>query len=115
VLHGNTISKYDIITNTGEIVGDVIAKNMDVLNAEVKGDVATAGDFRMNAKSELTGNVAASRMDLRGKLTGDTAVAKEMNVHSSANLAGDVKAGSIAIGHGAKIKGFVNVGTDSED
>ena len=111
VLHANVQSENDIITNSGQIIGDVHAKNMDMINAEVRGDVATAGDFRVNDKSEMQGNVDARRMDLRGKLTGDSNVANELNVHSSAIVAGDIEAGSIAIGHGAKIKGFINAGS----
>jgi len=111
VLHANVQSESDIITNSGQIIGDVHAKNMDMINAEVRGDVTTAGDFRVNDKSEMQGNVEARRMDLRGKLTGDSNVANELNVHSSAIVGGDIEAGSIAIGHGAKIKGFINAGS----
>lgn len=113
-LHGNVVSANNITTNTGQIVGDVVAKNMDMIDSEVRGDVATAGDFRVNDKSEMLGNVEASRMDLRGTLVGDTAVKNELNVHSTASVKGDVDAGSIAIGHGAKVKGFVNVGSDDD-
>ena len=115
VLHGNVRSQDNIVTNTGSIVGDVVARNMDMINAEVKGDVATAGDFRVNDNSVMVGNVEATRMDLRGTITGDSAVSKEINVHSSAKLSGDVEAGSIAIGHGAKVKGYINVGSDDEE
>jgi len=114
VLHGDVTSRSNIVSNAGSIVGDVKANNMDMVNAELRGDVATTGDFRMNDKSTLTGNVEASRMDLRGTLTGDTTVFHELNVHSSAVVSGDIEAESIAIGHGARLRGFVNVGSDDD-
>jgi cytoskeletal protein CcmA (bactofilin family) len=114
VLNAKVMSEDDIVTNMGSIFGDVVAKNLDMLNAEIKGDVATYGDLRLSDASILTGDVAASRMDLRGQLVGNSAVMREMNVHSTAKLAGDVEAGSLAIGHGAKVRGYINVGFDEE-
>jgi len=113
-LNAKVVSEDDILTNTGTITGDVVAKNLDMLNAEIKGDVATYGDLRLSDSSVLTGDVAAMRMDLRGQLVGNSAVRREMNVHSTAKLAGDVEAGSLAVGHGAKVRGFVNVGFEEE-
>ena len=114
ILNAKVMSEDDIITNTGSITGDVVAKNLDMLNAQITGDVATYGDLRLSDASILTGNVAATRMDLRGSLVGNSAIRREINVHSSARLAGDVEAGSIAIGHGARVRGFINVGFDDE-
>ena len=114
VLNAKVMSENDIITNMGSIVGDVVAKNLDMLNAKITGDVATYGDLRLSDASILTGDVAATRMDLRGQLIGNSAVRREINVHSTARLAGDVEAGSIAIGHGAKVRGYINVGFDDE-
>jgi len=99
----------DIIANTGEITGNVSAKNIDMLDSKIKGDVATAGDIRLNDRSVLTGGVSANRMDLRGQVVGDASVRRELNVHNTARLQGDIEAGSIAIGHGARIKGFLNI------
>ena len=102
-------SANDIIANTGSITGNVVAKNIEMLDSEIKGDVATAGDIRLNTNSVLTGEVNANRMDLRGQIIGDTVVKGELNVHNTARLQGDIEAGSIAIGHGARIKGFLNI------
>lgn len=113
-LNAKVVSEDDILTNTGTITGDVVAKNLDMLNAVIKGDVATYGDLRLSDSSVLTGDVAAMRMDLRGQLVGNSAVRREMNVHSTAKLAGDIEAGSLAVGHGAKVRGFVNVGYEEE-
>jgi len=70
--------------------------------------------LRLSDSSVLTGDIAAARMDLRGQVKGNAAVRRELNVHSSAKLEGDVEAGSIAIGHGARVRGFINVGTDEQ-
>ena len=113
-LSGKVVSDSDIITNAGKINGDVEAKNLDMMNAKITGDVATQGDLRLSDSSVLTGDIAAARMDLRGQVKGNAAVRRELNVHSSAKLEGDVEAGSIAIGHGARVRGFINVGTDEQ-
>ena len=114
-LSGKVVSDNDIVTNAGTINGDVIAKNLDMMNAKVTGDVATQGDLRLSDSSVLTGDIAAARMDLRGQVKGNAAVKRELNVHSSAKLEGDVEAGSIAIGHGARVRGFINVGTEEAE
>ena len=113
-LSGKVVSDNDIVTNAGLINGDVVAKNLDMMNAKITGDVATQGDLRLSDSSVLTGDIAASRMDLRGQVKGNAAVKRELNVHSSAKLEGDVEAGSIAIGHGARVRGFINVGTEEQ-
>ena len=112
IVEAKVVSNSNILANTGTITGDVAAKNVDLLNAAVTGNVATAGDLRLSDSSVLTGDVAASRMDLRGAVIGNTAVRREFNVHSTAKLEGDVEAGSIAIGHGARVHGFISVGNE---
>lgn len=113
ILHGNVSSTKNIFTK-GEIVGDIVAVNLDMLQAEVRGDVTTLGAVRLSNDSELIGDVAALRLDLRGKLKGNTAVVNEMNVHNTAVLDGNVEAGSIAVGHGAQIDGYLNIGNSEE-
>jgi len=113
VLHGNVSSNKDIFTK-GSIVGDVVAANLDVLQTEVRGDVTTSGAVRLGNESALIGDVDALRVDLRGRLKGNSSVANEMNVHNTAVLDGNVEAASIAIGHGAKIDGYLNIGGDED-
>jgi len=113
VMYGNVSCSRNIFTK-GVIVGDVIASNLDVAESEVRGDVATSGAIRVGIGSSLIGDVSASRVDLRGMIKGNSAVLHEINVHNTAIVDGNVDAGSMAVGHGAKIEGFVTVGKEED-
>src|SRR5271155_314317 len=79
-----------------------------------KGDVRIDGNFTMDAGSHLTGQVLAGIVVVGGELQGNIESAKRVDVLEGGIIVGDVKAGSITVAAGSRMRGHVEFGWDDE-
>jgi cytoskeletal protein CcmA (bactofilin family) len=77
-----------------------------------KGDVRIDGNFTMDQGSHLTGQVLAGVVIVSGELQGNIESAKRVDVLESGVIVGDVKAGSITVAAGSRMRGHVEFGWD---
>jgi len=79
-----------------------------------KGDVAVDGNFRIDAGARLEGQVRASIVTVGGELLGNIDAAKQVDVLSTGVIVGDVKAASITVAAGSRMRGHVEFGWDEK-
>jgi len=79
-----------------------------------KGDVRIDGNFTMDAGAHLTGQVLAGIVVVGGELQGNIESAKRVDVLEGGIIVGDVKAGSITVAAGSRMRGHVEFGWDDE-
>jgi cytoskeletal protein CcmA (bactofilin family) len=79
-----------------------------------KGDVQVDGNFRIDAGARLEGQVRASVVVVGGELQGNVDAAKQVDVLSSGIVVGDVKAASITVAAGARMRGHVEFGWEDK-
>ncbi|HEY1724020.1 MAG TPA: polymer-forming cytoskeletal protein [Steroidobacteraceae bacterium] len=79
-----------------------------------KGDVQVDGNFRIDAGARLEGQVRASVVVVGGELQGNVDAAKQVDVLSTGIVVGDVKAASITVAAGARMRGHVEFGWDDK-
>jgi cytoskeletal protein CcmA (bactofilin family) len=79
-----------------------------------KGDVSVDGNFRIDAGARLEGQVKASVVVVGGELQGNIDAAKHVDVLSSGVIVGDVKAASITVAAGSRMRGHVEFGWDDK-
>src|SRR5271170_8226728 len=79
-----------------------------------KGDVRIDGNFTMETGSHLTGQVLAGIVVVGGELQGNIESAKRVDVLEGGVIVGDVKAGSITVAAGSRMRGHVEFGWDDE-
>jgi cytoskeletal protein CcmA (bactofilin family) len=79
-----------------------------------KGDVRIDGNFTIEAGAHLTGQVIASVVHVAGELQGNIESAKRVDVMEGGVIVGDVKAGSITVAAGSRMRGNVQFGWDDE-
>ena len=79
-----------------------------------KGDVRIDGNFTIEAGAHLTGQVLASIVVVGGELQGNIESAKRVDVLEGGVVVGDVKAGSITVAAGSRMRGHVEFGWDEE-
>jgi len=79
-----------------------------------KGDVMVDGNFRIDAGARLEGQVKASVVVVGGELQGNIDAAKHVDVLSSGVIVGDVKAASITVAAGSRMRGHVEFGWDDK-
>ena len=77
-----------------------------------KGDVRIDGNFTMDQGAHLTGQVAAGIVIVGGELQGNIENAKRVDVLEGGVIVGDVKAGSITVAAGSRMRGHVEFGWD---
>jgi cytoskeletal protein CcmA (bactofilin family) len=79
-----------------------------------KGDVQVDGNFRIDAGARLEGQVRAAVVVVGGELQGNIEAAKQVDVLSTGIIVGDVKAASITVAAGSRMRGHVEFGWEDK-
>jgi cytoskeletal protein CcmA (bactofilin family) len=79
-----------------------------------KGDVQVDGNFRIDAGARLEGQVRAGVVIVGGELQGNIEAAKQVDVLSTGIIVGDVKAASITVAAGSRMRGHVEFGWEDK-
>jgi len=79
-----------------------------------KGDVRIDGNFNIEPGATVTGQVLAAVVLVGGELQGNIESAKRVDVLEGGVIVGDVKAGSITVAAGSRMRGHVEFGWDDE-
>lgn len=75
-----------------------------------KGDVNVQGDLTIEAGANLTGGVRARKVIIAGELHGNIEEAAHVDLQNSGVLNGDLKAGSLTVAAGSRMRGQVEFG-----
>ena len=98
------------LTIEGKIVGAGDVR----IAGRFKGDVQVDGNFRIDAGARLEGQVRAGVVVVGGELQGNIDAAKQVDVLSTGVIVGDVKAASITVAAGSRMRGHVEFGWDEK-
>lgn len=77
-----------------------------------KGDVNVDGDLTIEPGAKITGSVRASTVTIAGDLEGNIEGAERVELLASGVLNGDLKAGSLTVASGSRMRGNVAFGWD---
>lgn len=77
-----------------------------------KGDVNVDGDLTIEPGAKITGSVRASTVTIAGDLEGNIDGASRVELLASGVLNGDLKAGSLTVASGSRMRGNVSFGWD---
>jgi cytoskeletal protein CcmA (bactofilin family) len=77
-----------------------------------KGDVHVDGNLALDAGAKLTGGVRANTVIIGGELEGNISEATRVELLASGVLTGDLKAGSLTVAAGSRMRGQVEFGWD---
>jgi cytoskeletal protein CcmA (bactofilin family) len=79
-----------------------------------KGDVQVEGNLSLDTGARLEGHVKASVVSVAGELIGNIENAKRVELLESGVINGDVKAGSLTVAAGSRMRGQVEFGYEGE-
>jgi cytoskeletal protein CcmA (bactofilin family) len=96
------------------IEGKIVGGGDVRIAGRFKGDVQVDGNFRIDAGARLEGQVRASVVVVGGELEGNVDAAKQVDVLSTGVVVGDVKASSITVAAGARMRGHVEFGWEEK-
>jgi len=77
-----------------------------------KGDVNVQGDLSIESGAHVTGSVRADKVLVAGELLGNIDAASHVELMQSGALTGDLKAATLAVAAGSRMRGKVEFGWD---
>lgn len=78
-----------------------------------KGDVNVQGDLSLEHGAKINGGVRAKKVVISGELEGNIESAQRVELLETSMLTGDVKAGTLTVAAGAKIRGHIDCGWEA--
>jgi cytoskeletal protein CcmA (bactofilin family) len=79
-----------------------------------KGDVNVRGDLTIEPGAKVTGSVRAEKVTIAGELVGNIESAVHVELLQSGALTGDLKAGSLSVAAGSRMRGQAEFGWDGD-
>jgi cytoskeletal protein CcmA (bactofilin family) len=113
---GSAPTASETVIAAGLTMEGKIASGGDVrIAGRFKGDVSVDGNFRIDSGGRLEGEVKASGVVIGGELQGNIDGAKHVDLLTSGVIVGDVKAASITVAAGSRMRGHVEFGWDDKN
>ncbi|MEP6999851.1 MAG: polymer-forming cytoskeletal protein [bacterium] len=98
------------ITITGTIVGQGHVR----IAGKFEGDVHIQGDLTIEQGAKLTGSIRAESVAIAGEVEGNIDSAAKVELLSTGILSGDVKAGTLTVASGSRMRGRAEFGWGDE-
>ncbi|HEX7019397.1 MAG TPA: polymer-forming cytoskeletal protein [Gemmatimonadaceae bacterium] len=98
------------ITITGKIEGEGHVR----LAGKFEGDVHIQGDLTIDPGAKLTGSVRANSVTVGGEVEGNIDSAARVELQATGVLNGDLKAGTLTVASGSRMRGRVEFGWGEE-
>lgn len=78
------------------------------------GDIHVDGDLTIEAGAKVTGGVRAVTVTIAGELDGNIVAASRVDLRETGVLTGDLKAGSLTVAAGSRMRGQVEFGWEEK-
>ncbi|HET9581580.1 MAG TPA: polymer-forming cytoskeletal protein [Gemmatimonadota bacterium] len=85
------------------------------LVGKFNGDVNVEGDLTIEPGAKVTGSVRAAKVTIGGELDGNIEAASSVELLKSGVLNGDLKAGSLTVVAGSRMRGQADFGWEEKD
>jgi cytoskeletal protein CcmA (bactofilin family) len=110
--HGRDIMKgAESVVGQGLVIEGKVEGNGSIrLLGRLKGHVAVSGDVTVDPDGTVEGEVRADRVRIAGHAKATIVALSAIELTGSASFVGDVKAPTVQISAGAKIRGSVDSG-----
>lgn len=110
---GNVKSE-GLIRITGKVEGDITCENLELDNADIKGQIKVNKHLVMRGETMVVGNLHGEQMEINGKVKGNINVNTTLHLQAKASVLGDIHASTIQIDAGAVVFGHLNITSSSE-
>ena len=107
-------AKESLIASDLTIEGKIEGTGHVRIAGRFKGDVNVQGDLTIEAGAKLTGGVRAKRVIIAGELEGNIDGAARVELLEGGVLVGDVKAGSLTVAAGSRMRGQADFGWEEK-
>jgi cytoskeletal protein CcmA (bactofilin family) len=108
-------TRESVIASDIAIEGKIDGAGHVRLAGRFKGDVHIQGDLTIEAGAKLTGSVRANSVVVAGEIEGNIEGALRVELLDSGVVNGDVKAGSLTVAAGSRMRGRAEFGWGDEE
>jgi cytoskeletal protein CcmA (bactofilin family) len=108
-------AKESLIASDLQIEGKIEGAGHVRIAGSFKGDVHVHGNLTIDPGARLTGQVRANTVVVGGELHGNIEAAARVELLATGVVAGDVKAGSLIVSAGSRMRGQVEFGWEEKD
>ena len=108
----DTQAKESLIASDLTIEGKIEGTGHVRIAGRFKGDVNVQGDLTIEVGAKLTGSVRADKVTIAGELEGNVDEATLVDLQQTGIVNGDLKAGSLTVAAGARLRGQAEFGWD---
>lgn len=106
-------AKESVIAADLTIEGKIEGAGNVRIAGRFKGDVNVQGDLTLERGAKLKGVIRAKKVVMAGELEGNIEAAARVELLESAALIGDIKAGTLTVAAGCKIRGHIDCGWEN--
>ena len=78
-----------------------------------KGDVDVRGDLTIESGATVSGSIRAEKVGIAGELVGNIEAASHVELLQSGSLTGDLKAATLSVAAGSRMRGMADFGWDN--
>ena len=110
----DTPARESVIAADLAIEGKIEGAGHVRIAGKFKGDVKVQGNLTIEQGASVAGGVAASKVILAGELDGNIESAQQVELLQSGVINGDMKAGSLTVAAGSRIRGHIECGWDKD-
>jgi cytoskeletal protein CcmA (bactofilin family) len=107
-------ARESIINADINITGKIDGAGHVRIAGRFEGDVHIQGDLTIDAGAKLTGGVRAASVTIGGEIEGNIESAASVEILSTGVLNGDLKAGTLSVASGSRMRGKVEFGWGDE-
>ena len=94
------------VTIEGKIEGDADIR----IGGKFKGDIHIKGDLNLDKGAKVSAKVSAANVTIGGELEGNVVAAAQVKLLESGQLIGDLKAATLTVAAGSRMRGNVEFG-----
>jgi cytoskeletal protein CcmA (bactofilin family) len=99
------------VTIEGKIEGDADVR----IAGKFKGEIHVKGDLSIEKGAHLTAKITAANVTIGGELEGNVVASAQVKLLESGQLLGDLKANSLIVAAGSRMRGHVEFGWNPSD
>jgi cytoskeletal protein CcmA (bactofilin family) len=107
-------AKESLIASDITIEGKIEGTGHVRIAGKFKGDVNVQGDLTIEKDAKLNGSVRAKKITVSGELEGNIEAATLVELQQTGVLIGDLKAGSLTVAAGSRMRGQVEFGWEEK-
>lgn len=110
-----TPARESVIAADLTIEGKIEGAGHVRIAGKFKGDVKVQGNLTIDQGAKVAGAVSANKVTLAGELDGNIDSAQQVELLQSGVINGDLKAGSLTVAAGSRIRGHIECGWSDKD